>query len=429
MRRRCGCFRAVLAILDAIAGTSSMKQKQAIIQANAEDDFFGMVVTLALDPYLRFKLTGNIRPLPNLVECQDDYSQASAIFKYLRVLSTKKAADNRDRDKLSILVQHAGSSAVQVINRILNKDLRCGASVQTFRASHHRFESLPVHHPMKGIDDLEKFYKHAKNRENICWSYKLDGTRIWALVSHDSVLYLSSNGHELDNFHVFDEALLNAAKLIYPLWDCHTVVFDGEVVNIQGDFSRHMSQFRRLKDMDASGFRFRIFDLLPKQGCTLPFRARYTALCQQTGLPMWHPDGRATFLCSILRHSDLVASPKKLARHATELGLEGLMLKTWDHVYQTKRSNDWCKIKFFQTEDLPVVDKIEGTGKHVGRLGALVVQRGEVRVEVGSGFTDAEREEFWANPPRCIEVKYQDALASGSLRFPIFVRVRDDKDM
>lgn len=70
---------------------------------------------------------------------------------------------------------------------------------------------------------------------------------------------------------------------------------------------------------------------------------------------------------------------------------------------------------------------MEGTGKYAGMLGALIVDNGKAEVEVGSGFTDAERREFWENPPECIEIKYQEELPSGSLRFPVFVRARDDK--
>lgn len=423
-----GSFSAILEILDAIANTSSTKGKQAIIAINAGNTLFRHVVVLALDPYKRFKMTGNIQPNRERDVLQPDLLDGRIFFR-LSDFCEQSATTKEDRQNLCEMVQESGPSAVEVVNRILNKDLRCGASVLTFRKASPAFDILPIHHPMKGGDDYSKFYKHAKHRKNICWSYKLDGTRTWAVCEGDSVCYLSSNGHELENFHVFDAELRQAATVI---WE-HTgyanrqIIFDGEVVNIQGDFSRHMSQFRRLKNMDPSGFRFRIFDLISEdRESRMSFRDRYKTLCH-SHLPIWQP-GDDSSLCSILPHADLEASPHHLARRAVDLGLEGLMLKTWSHAYQHKRSADWCKIKFFHTEDLPVVDKAEGTGKHAGRLGALVVLRGDIKVEVGSGFTDAEREEFWQDPPRCIEVKYQDALASGSLRFPIFVRVRDDKD-
>lgn len=421
-------FVQVQNILDKIASTSSTNEKIRIIAEHSNNKAFQYAVRLALDPYLTFKMAGTIKDdgiqsneTPPFF--QDAYGK---IYGKLQDFAKLPALTNKDKQAFSDLVRSAGRAAVSVINRILNKDLRCGASVLTFRKAADYFQILPIHHPMKGIDDLNKFYAQAGNRKNICWSYKLDGTRTWAIVDGNSVLWLSSNGHELSNFHCCDAPLLAAyAEIDSTLRDGRKIVFDGEMINIQGDFSRHMSQFRRLKDMDSSGFRFRVFDCLFGLEDKRPFSHRFYFLREL--LPVWKPHSTDEALCAYMTHETPESSPKKLARMAVDLGLEGIMLKTWDHVYESKRSNNWCKIKFFHSEDLQVVDKIEGTGKHAGRLGALVVQRGDVQVEVGSGFTDAEREEFWIEAPKCIEVKYQDALPSGSLRFPIFVRVRDDK--
>ena len=439
-------FADVLQALESIAATASTIGKQELIAKYAKDSLFCTVVELALDPYRRFKMSGNIKLTPEPEQPLESFVGTGKIIERLCEFSAKASLTKEDKRQFADLVRAGGLSAVDVVNRILNKDLCCGASVLTFRKASNRFVSLPVHHPMKGGDDLQKFLKHAGSRLNICWSYKLDGTRTWAIVDWytKKVTYLSSNGHELQNFRVFDERLIQVAQEISEkgsdgVW--RRLFFDGEVVNVQGDFSKHMSQFRRLKEMDASGFRFRIFDMLLNMELyntpnalsgalfVRDFHTRYMALQSAESLPLWLP-GDTDSLCSLLEHQTLSDSPKRLARIAVDKhGLEGIMLKTWNHEYQCKRSSDWCKIKFFHTEDLPVVATIEGTGKYKGCLGALVVERNGIRIEVGSGYTDAERKEFWSNPPRCIEVKYQDSLVSGSLRFPVFVRVRDDKEV
>ena len=81
----------------------------------------------------------------------------------------------------------------------------------------------------------------------------------------------------------------------------------------------------------------------------------------------------------------------------------------------------------------------EGTGRNVGRLGALVCQgidnEREITVNVGSGFSDIDRNEFYINRNiiigRTVEI-LSDAITqnqdgSYSLRFPRFLRFRDDK--
>jgi DNA ligase-1 len=88
------------------------------------------------------------------------------------------------------------------------------------------------------------------------------------------------------------------------------------------------------------------------------------------------------------------------------------------------------------TVDLNITGVEEGTGRNVGRLGALIcegVDNGrDIRVNVGSGLCDSDRDEFWAVRDelhgRVVEVE-ADAVTQNqdgtySLRFPRFVRFR-----
>ena len=112
------------------------------------------------------------------------------------------------------------------------------------------------------------------------------------------------------------------------------------------------------------------------------------------------------------------------------------MIKDPDSKYECKRSTSWLKQKPFIEVSLEITNVEEGTGKNVGRLGALVcsgVDDGrDVRVNVGSGFSDTDRIEFWANRDnlagQVVEVR-ADAVTQNqdgtySLRFPRFLRFR-----
>jgi DNA ligase-1 len=82
------------------------------------------------------------------------------------------------------------------------------------------------------------------------------------------------------------------------------------------------------------------------------------------------------------------------------------------------------------TEDLKIVDVQEGTGKYLGRLGAIIVEREGVKINVGSGFKDEERciiQEASQFIGKIVEVKYDSLTPDKSLRFPRFVRLREDK--
>jgi DNA ligase-1 len=106
-------------------------------------------------------------------------------------------------------------------------------------------------------------------------------------------------------------------------------------------------------------------------------------------------------------------------------GLEGVMLREPFSLYVGKKSRSLLKVKTFHDLEVRVTGHVEGKGKHAGRLGALIcaLESGAV-VEVGTGFSDAQRE---APPPAGarITIKYQELTEKGIPRFPVFVCVRD----
>ena len=108
---------------------------------------------------------------------------------------------------------------------------------------------------------------------------------------------------------------------------------------------------------------------------------------------------------------------------ALAAGYEGLVLKSPDHKYQTRRSYDWLKVKSTKEEDLPIVDVYEGEGKYEGSLGGVIVERDNgVLVRVGGGFSDDLRMAIWSDPNGFIgktaEILYHETTPDGSLRHP-----------
>lgn len=109
-----------------------------------------------------------------------------------------------------------------------------------------------------------------------------------------------------------------------------------------------------------------------------------------------------------------------------KLGGEGLMLRQPKSRYVAGRSSTLLKVKRFLDAEARVIGHEAGAGKHVGRLGSLLVElpNGK-RFSVGTGFTDKERE---APPPlgSTISFRYQELSDAGIPRFPSFLGVRQD---
>jgi DNA ligase-1 len=115
----------------------------------------------------------------------------------------------------------------------------------------------------------------------------------------------------------------------------------------------------------------------------------------------------------------------ELARIET-LGGEGLMLRQPGARYVAGRSQTLLKVKNFQDAEALVIGHEPGRGRHQGRLGALLVEMANgIRFAVGSGLTDAQRDQ----PPvvgSIIRFRYQELTDSGVPRFPTYLGLRPD---
>lgn len=106
------------------------------------------------------------------------------------------------------------------------------------------------------------------------------------------------------------------------------------------------------------------------------------------------------------------------------LGAEGLMMRKPNSRYEAGRSATLLKVKTFHDAEARVLEHLEGSGRHQGRLGALLVELSDgTKFSVGTGFSDRERE----NPPAVgslITFRYQELSEGGVPRFPSYVGVR-----
>lgn len=105
------------------------------------------------------------------------------------------------------------------------------------------------------------------------------------------------------------------------------------------------------------------------------------------------------------------------------LGGEGLILRQPASAYMVGRSATILKVKTFQEADAVVLEHLPGSGRNAGRMGSLRVEMSNgVRFAIGTGFTDAERDD---PPPvgSTVQFKHQGFTKSGIPRFASFLRI------
>ena len=405
-------LKPVLDILNKISSTTKRTEKLEIIQSYRSDNLFKKVVTYALDYNKVFNVT-NVNFIKNGGQSVEE------IFNFLDKLSTLNGATKQDKETLSSLAS-IDNDTIEVINRIIQKDLKCGASLKTFLKV---FPNIPYFELMTCKSDIPQFIKLAnKNNFKIMYSDKLDGCRNMAVVENNHIKHLSRSGIAYYNFNLFNEELHQLYSDINKKISLSKIPFDGEVTVENGNFNDVMKHIRTINDRENINFQYNIFDI----AINLNLLDRLKLLKNSFKLYEYK---YLKFLDHVFIANPTEEHINKILKKEIAKGYEGIVLKIAESPYEFKeKSKYWCKVKPTDTLDLLVVGKFEGEGKFKGTLGGLIVKYKNNTVNVGSGFTDNERNLFYKNPPKIIEVKIKEITKDNSLREPIFVRVRCDKE-
>jgi len=286
--------------------------------------------------------------------------------------------------------------------------------------------------------------------------WKFDGSRVQVHYSNGKVT-------------IFSRRLENVTKALPEIVDeikrCvkSGVILDGEVIAVKDGkplpFQHVLRRFRRKheisKAMEKVPLKVYFFDILYKDG-------------ELINKPLYE---RRKILESVVKESDIikiasqvVTRDKKVIEdvfnEAIQAGHEGAMLKNPKSPYiPGRRGKMWLKLKStMETLDLVVIAGEWGEGKRSHLLSSFELAcidpySGKLLPvgKVATGFTDEDLEELTEmfkpliikhegkrvefQPKYVFEVAYQEIQKSPkyesgyALRFPRFVRIRDDKDV
>lgn len=410
-------------------------KEQIIAAAAAEgNDVFFKGCKLALDQMITF----GVKQVPEKTDEDGpglNWDNFSILADHLR---SRTLTGHAARDAIAQAVTDATKDQWNGwYRRILIKDLRCGVSEKTINKvveKKHAQYSIPVFSCQLAHDSTNHEEK-VVGRKLI--EVKLDGVRVITIVyPNGRVDQFSRNGKELVNFEHIKQQLQIPAKSMSEPW-----VLDGEVMS--SSFQDLMKQVHRKSDVSAGDAVLHLFDWMPlsafeQGGWDKTQKERSKALKMWYG---YYSDKLPNI--AVLDHEEVDLDTDKGKQRYKEInaqaiagGYEGIMVKNPDAPYECKRTVNWLKLKPFIEVTLTVVDVEEGTGRNVGKLGALVcegVDDGKkIRVNVGSGFSDANRDDFWAErtllKDQMVEVRAdaitQNQDGSYSLRFPRFLHFR-----
>ena len=322
--------------------------------------------------------------------------------------------------------------------RILIKDLRCGVSEKTINKvvekKYAKDYAIPVFTCQLAHDSSNHESKVAGEK---LIEVKLDGVRVIAIVYPTGAVNLfSRNGKQLANFPLVEQQLAKHARFF-----AEPVVLDGEIMS--ASFQDLMKQVHRKCDVESTDAVLNLFDILTLREFQAG-RGEHRQIDRSTSLIAWYEQFKDHMPNITVVGQELVDLRteegqkrfKQINSDAVAGGYEGIMIKDPSAIYECKRSVAWLKLKPFIEVSLEVKDVEEGTGRNVGKMGALACSGEDdgrtIVVNCGSGFTDNDRAVYWESRGeligKIVEIR-ADAVTQNqdgtySLRFPRFLRFR-----
>jgi bifunctional non-homologous end joining protein LigD len=232
-----------------------------------------------------------------------------------------------------------------------------------------------------------------------------------------------------------------------------SAILDGEIVALD---EKGRASFQRLQQSinkgAGSGLIYHIFDVIYIDGFDLtrcPLRERKRVLEE-----LLAPLGDT----SVLRYSDHIeGSGAQFFKEACKLGLEGIVSKQAESIYESTRSRSWLKIKCIRRQEFVIAGyTLSDKGIPFSSLILGFYDRGKLIYagRAGTGYTNAMRVELkkkldriavnerpfedipkdpdlrkavWTEPKFVGEVAFTEWTDEGIIRHPSFQGLREDK--
>jgi len=420
--------------LNSLAENASRNFKIDQLNAQSDNETLREVIRLALDPFTQFYQ----RKIP---EYTTDSKQTSLTQAMLALYDLKErvVTGNAAIEYLRMLLSSVSADDAKVLERIISKDLKCGVDVST---ANKVWSGLIPEYPcmlcspfeQKLVDKI-KFPAYAQ--------MKMDGMRFNAIVRDGKVEFRSRNGKQILLLGNLEAEFAKLAGNVDCVFDGELLVMDDMTMQFAdrqtGNGILNKANKGTISAVDAAKVHATVWDLIPYVAfvdgyCLTPYSKRFATLQaivdkqESAGKKIWSVT--STIVQTLEEAQDIFQG--YLAD-----GYEGIILKDGAGEWEDKRSKTQIKFKGELECDLKIVAVEEGKGKAVGMLGAIICESadGIVKVNVGSGFNDAQRKQYWKENlvDKIVAVKYNSRIKNKSgeesLFLPVFIELRDDKDV
>jgi len=417
--------------LESLAANSSRNFKRDQLEANKDNELLREVIRLALCPFTQFYQRKIPAYTPNTT---GHAASLASMLPALYDLRERLVTGNAAIDHLTNILQALSPDDAKVMERIIQKDLKCGVQAST---ANDVWMGLIVEYPVMLCSPFEqKLVDKIKFPAMV--QLKMDGMRFNAIVRDGKCEFRSRNGKEIQLLGNLEQDFIDMAGPV----DC---VFDGELLVMEGDkiLDRqtgngilNKANKGTISAADAAKVRATVWDVIPyvmfETGyCGTPYSTRIDSLANL--LATHEPEKVYLVQKTVVQN---IEEANVIFERYLSMGQEGIILKDLSGVWEDKRSKTQIKFKGELECDLKIVGIEEGTGKYAGMLGAILCESadGLIKVRVGSGFSDEQRKTLGEEIiDKIAAIKYNTRIKNKageeSLFLPIILEIRDDKEV
>ena len=422
-------------VLEQIASDNSRLVKEALLPKLDKDLIH--FVKLALDPDTTFGITideDEAEAHPS-EPAWGEGTFVSALKDLLRDCAARKISGGAAQDAMWRAIHMAPTQLHRKwAARIINRNLRAGFDIRTFNSV---FEEDQV---KAFAVQLAEAYESQELKGLWFFQPKLDGNRV---VFIDGKA-MSRSGKEYPNCGHVVEEILSKDPEFFEKW-----VLDGEMMGDLG-FDESSGALRRhsQKNRKQATFTYWAFDLIDRE----EWEHRSTRNLFYRDAELRNVVSKLGLQTVKLVPNSTIYNPThqqvmEICAEHVKAGFEGAMAKQAESPYSFKRRDNILKVKLFSEDEFNVVGFYGGRGRNKDTLGGFWIE-GEIdwsppcsglpkkhysiKSKCGGGFSDPMRKIVWEDQAgwlgAVVQVQFFEATKDGSLRFPVFITRRKDKE-
>lgn len=426
--------------------------KQAILEQHKDNELLQAYLKAVYDP----RITYGVTKLPKVPDAgTHEFSVESVIEPMLSFYATRKLTGKAAQFGLFALLESLNAEGQELLTYLVKRDIVAGIAEGTILDVWPNLFFIPPYQRCAKMDDKAKKrfaalpYFFVQTKSDGQFSYLIKRANgVCESMSRAGSLYPEGFAEKLA--YGLPEGTVLAGEMLVHKWEPKAADGNGEWVMFDrktgnGILNSILSGDGSKFDPDTMAVQYVAWDMLTEAEFVAgksdrPYEQRLELLADFLDVL----DIPTVDLVKSWKVTSIAEAVKIQNEHLARKE-EGTVWKEPDLLWRDCQSGDpkMVKAKLVFQADFEIEGVYEGEGKYVGMLGGFNLKSsdGLIKFNVGSGFSDEQRKQFWdayrlfgidAFLGRVVAVEGNDIITSEgktteSIFLPIFIEVREDK--